>query len=43
MQAATEMYSAQSMLDNDIVGLTVIEASPQYIMKFNTLRQHLYI
>lgn len=43
LAAASEMYSAQSMLDNDIVGLTVIEASPQYIMKFNTLRQHLYI
>ena len=25
------------------MGLSVIEASPQYILKFNTLRQHLYI
>jgi len=27
----------------DIIGLTVIEASSQYITKFNTLRSHLYM
>lgn len=43
MSAASEMYSTQSMMKDDIVGLTVIEASPQYITKFNTLRQHLII
>lgn len=32
---------AQQFLENDIVGLTVIEASPKYMLKFNTLRSHL--
>lgn len=40
---STETNSPQQLMDNDIVGLSVIEASPQYILKFNTLRQHLYI
>lgn len=29
--------------ENDIVGLSIIEASPQYVTKFNTLRMHLNI
>ena len=33
--------STQGFKEQDIVGLSVIEASPQYILKFNTLRQHL--
>jgi hypothetical protein len=44
MSGGTPSETAPSSIDpQDIIGLTVIEASPQYITKFNTLKSHLYM
>ncbi len=40
-QVSTQGFYADDPAEMDIVGLSVIDASPQYILKFNTLREHL--
>lgn len=40
-QVSAQGFFADDPTEMDIVGLSVIDASPQYILKFNTLREHL--